>query len=273
MEVHSELLEHRFELPERPDRVVCLTSGTTEALFSMGLGHRVVGVSSFCARYVPELDQPVVGDYMRVDEPLMARARPDLILVTTGVQRALGQKLASRGLPVYALPLPSSFHGVLENIVTTAALMGEVSPGRRLCDALARRAAELRAQAATRRPRVYVELWFGKHARSIGGRSFIHDIVEIAGGDPLFSDSPQSYLELPLDEVAEERPDVIIGFSEPVYPVDFDALIAQRGWDAFAPRLVLSSVEKGRNMIHDGPSMIDTAAWLQAELRRVLAED
>jgi iron complex transport system substrate-binding protein len=42
---------------------------------------------------------------------------------------------------------------------------------------------------------------------------------------------------------------------------------AERGWDAaFSPRLVLSSTERGRNLIHDGPSLLETARWLAGRL-------
>lgn len=270
--VHCELLDHHFRMPEHPERVVCLTSGVTEALFAMGCGDRVVGVSAYCARYVPDLKCPVAGDYLHVDEALLAELQPDLVLITTGAQRPLGLKLARQGLPVYAVPLPNSCYGILENIVTAAALLNRVTAGRRLCDEMARRAAALRMTAPERRPAVYAELWFGRHARTIGGRTFIHDLIEIAGGDPIHADSGSAYRELALADVANHTPDVMIGFAEPEYPVDFRGLLAQRGWDrTFAPVLIQSTVARGRNVIHDGPSLLETAAWLQGELRAAVA--
>ena len=42
------------------------------------------------------------------------------------------------------------------------------------------------------------------------------------------------------------------------------ALLAERGWDrSFAPRLAVSTVERGQNLIHDGPSFVETARWLR----------
>ena len=270
--VHCELLDHHFEMPEHPERVVCLTSGITEALFAMGCGDRVVGVSAYCARYVPDLKCPVAGDYLRVDEALLAELQPDLVLVTTGAQRPLGLKLARQGLPVYAAPLPNSFYGILENIVTASALLNQVTAGRRLCDEMARGAAARRAAAPERRPAVYAELWFGRHARTIGGRTFIHDLIAIAGGDSILAATRAGYLELSLAEVAHRAPDVMIGFAEPEQPVDFRSLIVQRGWDrTFAPALIQSTVARGRNVIHDGPSLLETAAWLQGELSAAAA--
>ena len=54
-------------------------------------------------------------------------------------------------------------------------------------------------------------------------------------------------------------------FSEPEHPVDAAALVRERGWErAFAPRVVASTTDLGRNLIHDGPSFVETARWLRA---------
>ncbi len=266
--VKSEILDHGFALSHKPERVVSLTSGATEAIFRIGCGNQVAGVSSYCSRYIDE-SRPVVGDYLKVDEDLLKHIEPDLIIVTSGVQAHLGRKLAQRGYPVYCLPLPNSFFGVLENIVTAAALLGEVGAGRLLAAEMDERACSLRRSRTTPAPRVYLELWFGKHARTIGGRSFIHDIIDFGGGDSIYSDSSEAFLDLDLPMVAKLRPDVIVGFSEPEYPVDFDALIGERGWSEFCPAVVRSDVTRGRNLIHDGPSMIDSAEWMRQKLSDV----
>jgi iron complex transport system substrate-binding protein len=267
MKVHCESLDHRFELEKPPKRVVSLTSGTTEALFAMGCGDRVAGVSTYCSRYIRDLRTPVAGDYLKIDEAKFATIAPDLILVTTGVQRTLGLQLAQRGLPVYALPLASSFHGILENIVTVAGLLDSMCQGRQLVERLMSEAVDLRRGMVDRRPRVYVELWFGKHMRSIGGRSHIHDLVSMAGGDPILADSPQGYLEPDLEQVVAQQPEILLFFSEPEFPIDVQELMHERGWDKqLKVPYIESTVERGRNLIHDGPSLLETARWLHSQL-------
>ena len=268
MKIYCENLGHRLDLPERPERVVSLTSGATEALFAMGCGRRVAGVSAYCSRYVPGLTAPVVGDYLRVDDERLAEVRPDLVLVTTGVQRKLGLELAERGFPVYALPLPASFHGILENVVTLAGLMNHVTEGRALAESMASRAADLRRGVSGKRPRVYVELWFGKHMRSIGGQTYIHDLVTMAGGAPILGDVRGAYVVPDFNHVMTRRPEILLFFSEPEYPVDFHALLHERGWDTWQERpLIQSTIQRGENVIHDGPSILETAVWLRREIR------
>ncbi len=268
MRVTSPMAGSAFDLPPAP-RVVSLVSSATEVLFAIGAGARVVGVTPYCARYVAGLSAPVVADYLEAGVEAVRTVRPDLVLACDGVQLPLARRLAAAGLPVYVLPVPSSRFGLLENTVQLGALVGRLGEARALCDRLEREAAALAASAPARRPRVYAELWFGRHARRPGGRSFVHDLVTLAGGDHLFGDRPDAYAALDLEAVAAARPEVVVLFSEPEFPVDAAALMAMRGWSAaFAPRVVVSTTERGKNLIHDGPSLLETARWLSVELRR-----
>ena len=272
MKIHNELIDHTFDLPEQPRRIVSLSSGFTEALFTMNRADRVVGVSSYCSRYVDIADRPVVGDYLTVDREKLDALAPDLIVVTGGIQRSLALKLKRDGYPVYALPLPESFVGVCDAVVRLGGLTGDVSRGRDLAWNMMTEAARIRSAWPGAVPSAYVELWFGRHLRTIGGRTFIHDTVEIAGGNPLFGSNPGSYLE--PDELDRDglRPDVFLGFHEPEFPVDFAAEAENRWWtgNGAAPAVIVSDVTRGRNLIHDGPSLLETARWLQGELRREL---
>ncbi|MCS6949906.1 MAG: helical backbone metal receptor [bacterium] len=267
MRVFCDTLGVEVELPERPQRVVCLVSSLTETLFEMGCADRIAGISAYCSRYVPSHRIPAVGDYLRVDEALLQQIDPDLILVTTGIQRALGVKLARAGYPVYALPLPSSLSGVMENVNLLGGLMNEVEAARRLRQRWEQQFQTLPLTAPVRRPRVYIELWFGRHLRTVGALSFVHDLVESAGGDNLFGRDRRAYFSPDLEQVERLRPDVLLFHTEPDdYPVDVPALIEERGWHRWkpAPYVVVGGVQKGRNIIHDGPSIMETATWLQA---------
>ena len=67
MKIHCESIDYKFDLPQKPQRVISLVSAATETLFAMGCGNRVVGVSCYCERYVPDLKAPVVGDYLKTE--------------------------------------------------------------------------------------------------------------------------------------------------------------------------------------------------------------
>ncbi|WP_242337793.1 ABC transporter substrate-binding protein [Anaeromyxobacter sp. SG66] len=264
MKISSPLLGTTFELPERPGRIVSLVSSATETLFALGAGDAVVGVTPYCARYVPGLGAPVVADYVSGDPEAIRAVRPELVVATDGVQLPLARRLAAAGLPVALLPVPQSRFGILENTVALGALTGRLAEARALCDRLERACAELVASAPSPRPRAYAELWFGRHLRRPGGRAFVHDLLWLAGLEPVHGDRPDAYAPPELDEVPGLAPAWVIVFSEPEHPIDAEALVRERGWDrAFAPRVLASTTERGRNLIHDGPSFVETAAWLR----------
>ncbi len=265
LKVYCDPLGGFVDLPAWPRRIVSLASGFTEAILHLGHGERLVGVSLWCPNFLPPgLELPVVGDYLRVEEEALRALEPDLVLLTTGVQRGLARKLYKRGFPVYALPLPNSLHGVLENLITLGALLDDLPGARALAQRWAETFAAYRREAPHPRPRVYVELWFGRHPRMAGGLSFVHDLVEAAGGENIFGGVRRGYLPLDLEAVDEGRPDLFILHSEPEYPVRAKDLLRERGW-----RLpyIEADVRPERNLIHDGPSMLRALAWLHGEIR------
>jgi ABC-type Fe3+-hydroxamate transport system substrate-binding protein len=251
---------------QTPKRVVSFVSSATETLFDLGCGETVVGVTPYCSRYVDDLRVPIVGDYLRADIARLRDLEPDLVLVTSGIQTPLGHRLAEAGLPVHELPLPSSRFGILENQITLGGLMHRVPEARALCSRMEAGFAHLMAHSPTKPPSVFIEMWCGRHLRGIGGLSFIHDLIELAGGRPVPGASSETYPVPDLKAIATLKPDVILLFQEPEHPVDGLSLIAERGW-GWNPRLIGSDITKARNIIHDGPSYLDTARWLWAELQ------
>ena len=266
MQIFNDVLGTAVDIPETPRRIVSLVSSATEAVFAMGSGHRVVGVSCYCRRYVEFLMAPIAGDYLKVDWNLLDQLAPDLVLVTTGLQRQLGLKLLERGYPAYALPLPLSLCGIAENIILLGGLLNDTRAARHLRRKWEAHFFKLWQEQPLSSPWVYIELWFGKYQRTVGGLSFISDLIASVGGKPLFCENPRSYFVPDLTEVAKRQPEIVIFFSEPEFPVDGQTLILERGWDRWPqpPFVIESTITKGRNVIHDGISLMETASWLSA---------
>lgn len=263
--VRCETLGTIISLPEKPERIVSLSAGYTEGLWAMGLAERVAGVSAFCGRYVDVGGRPVVGDYLKIDDAAVAALKPDLVLMTGGVQLGVARRLAAAGLPVYVLPLADSFAGIVENLRRIGALAGEMAAAHALTDRMEREAMELRMTGPLVRSRVYVELWFGRHPRMAGGLTFIHDLIVLAGGENIWADAPTGYLPLDLAAVAKRKPEAVVIFWEDDDTlVDAPALMKERGWTM---PLIVAQLRPGQILIHDGPSCLSVARWLRGRLR------
>src|SRR4029079_19518712 len=83
-----------------PDRIVCLTEETTETLYLLGQGHRVVGVSGYTVRPVEARLKPRVSAFLNANFDKIAARRPDLLLAFSDRQADIVRELVSRGYAV-----------------------------------------------------------------------------------------------------------------------------------------------------------------------------
>ena len=83
------LLIAAISLAAPPQRIVSTAPSATEMLYALGLGDRVVGVTTFC-HYPPEAARkPKIGDYLHPSLEAIAGLRPDLVVSeASGVRHA-----------------------------------------------------------------------------------------------------------------------------------------------------------------------------------------
>jgi iron complex transport system substrate-binding protein len=166
-----------------PRKVVSLSPSTTEILFAIGAGDRVVGRTRFCD-YPPEAKAiPVVGGYVDANLEEIARATPDLVVGTRGPSgAAIAAKLAELGIPAL-FPPTDSIADIEAAIATIAGRIGADERGHALvADMRKRREAIAMAVRAT--PRVRTLFVFGLSPIVVAGPgSFPSEMLAIAGGD------------------------------------------------------------------------------------------
>src|ERR1700687_4154429 len=83
-----------------PHRIVCLTEETTETLYLLGQGDRVVGVSGYTVRPPEARQKPKVSAFISAKFDQIVALRPDLVLAFSDLQADLVAELIRRGLPV-----------------------------------------------------------------------------------------------------------------------------------------------------------------------------
>jgi len=86
--------------PAYPERLVCLTEETTEILYRIGAGDRVVGVSGFTVRPREARKKPKVSSFLDANFDRILELKPDLVLGFSDLQADLAKQLARRGVPV-----------------------------------------------------------------------------------------------------------------------------------------------------------------------------
>jgi iron complex transport system substrate-binding protein len=214
-----------------PSRIVCLTQETTETIYLLGEGDRVVGVSGYTtrppeARRKPRVSSSVSARYTKIDALC-----PDLILGFSDLQADLASELVRRGYPVVIFN-QRSVAEILGMIRMVGALIGCTHKADLLAAELELEIDAVRAAAERlpARPRVYFEEWDDP---MISGIRWVDELIEVAGGDSVFPELRQARLAreriVSSAEVVRRQPDVIIASwcGKAVRP---DQIAARPGW-------------------------------------------
>src|SRR5712671_1300996 len=87
-------------MSQYPRRIVCLTEETTETLYLLGQGDRVVGVSGYTVRPPEARHKPKVSAFINAKYDKIEALEPDLVLAFSDLQADLAAELVRRGLNV-----------------------------------------------------------------------------------------------------------------------------------------------------------------------------
>jgi len=195
-----------------PSRIVCLTEETTETLYLLGEGDRVVGVSGYTIRPPEARRKPRVSAFIHAKYDRIEALSPDLILGFSDLQANIAAELIKRGYPVMVFN-QRSVAGILQMIRMLGSMVGCADKAARLISQLELEIDSIRAAASQLpcRPRVFFEEWDDPLISGIG---WVEELVEIAGGEPIFPELRNARLGkqriVSAGDVIGRRPDVII---------------------------------------------------------------
>ena len=253
-----------------PSRLICLTEETTETLYLLGEGDRVVGISGYTVRPPEARQKPKVSSFLHARYEKIAALEPDLILAFSDLQADITNDLVRRGYPVFTFN-QRSVAEIFQMIRILGAIVGVPDKAAALARELEAGLDRIRASAAqfTKRPRVYFEEW---DEPLISGIQWVEELVEIAGGDPVFPQLRQAKLAkdriVSSDDVIAAAPDVIIG-SWCGKPVRQERIAARPGWDAIpAVRAGHIFEVKSTYILQPGPAALTDGV---TQLHRILS--
>jgi ABC-type Fe3+-hydroxamate transport system substrate-binding protein len=223
-----------------PRRIVSLNPTTTELLFALGAGDRLVGRTEWdvwpeAARAVPD-----VGAGLRPNVEAVLARRPDLVLLYASTDnRDAARRLRAAGVGTLALKIDSiaQFDRAVRRI---GGVLGDSQRATLVADSVARTLRRVRAATAgLARPRVFWHVW-DSPLITIGGGSFMNELVEIAGGRNVYGDIPDPSPQVSMEDVIRRDPQLILAGPE-------GAALMRResGWRA------LRAVREGRFVIVD----------------------
>jgi iron complex transport system substrate-binding protein len=263
----------------QPARIVSTFPSATETLFALGVGDRVVGVSTYC-RYPPVvLSLPKVGAYAKPDVEKIALLRPDLVFIPPNVP-GLAERLAAvhlRSAQVRGDSLADIY--VMIHDIGSAAGVGDRAD--RLNQQLRSRLDAIRASNAGR-PRPTALLIVGRtpglltNLIAAAPSTYLSELLEIAGGVNALANVALPYPQISLETVVRLNPDAILDMSMMGDATD-PKILEERLRQPWLSRGELTAVRNhavfglaSETLVTPGPRVVDAVEEIRSRLRNVV---
>ena len=222
--------------PMVPHRIVSLAPNTTEILFSLGLGERIVGVSRFCD-FPPAVDDiPRVGGFTDPNYEAIVSLKPDVVILLTSHVEVLREleKLKIRTLPVPHETIADTHHSI--HLIGEAC--GASDSAAKLSAGLTRRVVAVK-HAVSGRPKPRVLMCIGRNMELgdlsgiyVAGRGSFHDeILEAAGGVNVCGEDMIAYPQISAEGVITLDPEIIVDLVGGTLPLNATMNEIVRQWD------------------------------------------
>lgn len=253
---------------ETPTRIVSLNPTTTEIVFAIGAGDRLVGRTHWdlypgAAARVPDL-----GTGIRPNVEVVLGARPDLVLLyASNDNRAAAKQLRQAGVNTLSLKIDhiSDFH---RGVRLIGILLGDSARGAAASDSVARTLERVRQQTAPLpKPTVFWHIWDAPLI-TIGGGSYMNELITIAGGTNVYGDMAAPSPTVGIEDVLHRNPSYIIAGPEGAAKIKADVR-----WSALPAVkqgriLVVDTTIVGRPSVRLGEAAWNIASLLHPDLRR-----
>lgn len=250
-----------------PRRVVSLNPATTDLIFALGAGDRLVGRTHWdlypdAARLVPDL-----GSGIRPNVEAVLGARPDLvILYASRDNSAAASELRAAGVNTLSLKIDhiADFHRAARTI---ARLLGDSARGVLVSDSVKRSLDRVRmATQSLTRPTVFWHIWDAPLI-TIGRGSYMNELIEIAGGRNVYADAAESSPAVSIEDVLKRNPRFIITGPEGATKIARDPRWSQAGAVRERRIVVVDTAIVGRPSVRLGEAAASLARLLHPELR------
>ncbi|MBP6920814.1 MAG: cobalamin-binding protein [Candidatus Omnitrophica bacterium] len=194
------------------ERYISLAPSTTEILFALGLGERIVGVSSYCNYPEEAKTKPVMGDFSHPNIEMIFSLKPDHIFCTGLEQGLVITELRRLNLNVYEAD-PANMDDLFETINDIGRITAREKEASALIESMKQDIAAVAAQAKAippeNRVKVFIEIW-QQPLMTAGKGSFVDELITIAGGINIAHDVIRPYCNYSSEKVVEQDPGCII---------------------------------------------------------------
>ncbi len=191
-------------------RIVSLNPVTTELLFALGAGTRVVGRTHWdlypdAAKAVPDL-----GNGMEPNVEAVLGAHPDLVVLYAGQSnRAAAMQLRKAGIKTLSIR-DDHISDFRRTVMLLAHATGDTIAGNVIADSVERSLAAVSARPRPEKPvTVFYHVW-DSPILTLGRGSYVDELLTIAGAKNVFGDMPDASPQVTLEEIVRRNPDFVL---------------------------------------------------------------
>jgi iron complex transport system substrate-binding protein len=200
----------KLTIANTAQRIISLSPNTTEILFHIGAGEKIVGADEY-SNYPQAANKIVrVNNHVAANYELILSLKPDLVIAW---QSGNGVKIISRirelNIPVFVVETAS-----LEDIPDLYRRLGQLSgyanQANTQAEKFSQRLNQLRKSFSSRQTiRVFYQIW-NEPLMTLNGDHMVTDMIELCGGINVFSDAAVLVPYVNIESVVAANPQIII---------------------------------------------------------------
>jgi len=218
MFVFTDQMQRRITVEQKPQRIVSLVPSQTELLFHLGLREEVVGITKFCVHPAEWFRTKTrIGGTKTLDVEKIKLLQPDLILANKEENIQEQVEELAKHFPVWVSDV-NTLEDALDMINAVGEITGRNEEAARLIQQIQTGFAGLQTppfdKLRTKLQTAYL-IWKEPYI-TVGGDTFIHDLLTRAGFENIFQNKSR-YPTITIEELPIAGCQLLILSSEP-YP-------------------------------------------------------
>ena len=216
----------------KPERIISLAPSTTETIFALGAGDRLVGGTDYDDFPAAAVDITDVATYTGVLMEQVVALEPDLVFAAGNFFTPPDDiaRMRELGFTVVVLYAPD-VDTVMSDIELIGTTIGAAAEAQAMTADLESRMDAIAAEAAAigSTPGVFYELGAEPEIYAPAPESFLADMIVRAGGVPITTADPTLW-SIALEELVVADPEVIV-LGDANYGTCPDSVAARAGWE------------------------------------------
>lgn len=195
---------------ENPSRIISLAPHTTELVYGLGAGDRLVAVSDFSDFPSDAKQLPSVASFQGVNFEQILRLKPDLIVAWQGGNKPQDlNRLAAMGMTMF-YSSPQTPKDIAEEIIILGDILGLQANAKRISQSMLQRLASIRKKYATEQQiPVFYYMW-ATPLMSVGKGAWANQLLSYCGAKNIFVDAIVPYPEVSMEQVLTRQPQFLI---------------------------------------------------------------